>query len=202
VFKRAAIRESQRAVTQQFVEAQRQALLREQTTQPVAETTEAERKTMEMLIQMRRQLIDLVAAADLPGRMVIRLDDPDKLKGTRDDVLIEDGDSLFIPAMPATVQVAGAVYNAAALIYEPGKNLDYYLAKVGGPTREADKSQIYVIKANGEVSYKFARLAPIERGDTIVVPLDVRPRTPWMQVLLETSKIIANFAIGAAVATR
>jgi polysaccharide export outer membrane protein len=202
VFKRAAIRDSQRAMAQQFVEAQRRTLLREQATQPLGEVSEAERKMRETMIEFRRQLIDLVAAADLPGRMVIRLDTPDKLKGTRDDVLIEDGDTLHIPQTPATVQVAGAVYNATALIFENGKNLDYYLAKVGGPTREADKNQIYVIKANGEVNYKFARVTPIERGDTIVVPLDVRPRTPWMQLLVETSKVIANLAIGAAVATK
>jgi protein involved in polysaccharide export with SLBB domain len=202
VFKRAAIRDSQRAVAQQFVQAQRQALLREQGVQAVGDVTEAERKTRETMVEFRRQLIDLVAAADLPGRMVIRLDAIEKLKGTRDDILIEDGDTLYIPQTPATVQVAGAVYNATAIIFEEGKNLDYYLAKVGGPTREADKNQIYVIKANGEVSQKFARATPLERGDTIVVPLDVRPRTPWMQLLVETSKVIANLAIGAAVATR
>lgn len=202
VFKRAAIRDSQRAVAQQFVAAQRQALLREQGEQAIGDVSEAERKTRETMVEFRRQLIDLVATADLPGRMVIRLDAIEKLKGTRDDILIEDGDTLFIPQTPATVQVAGAVFNATALIFEEGKNLDYYLAKVGGPTREADKNQIYVIKANGEVSQKFVRTTPIERGDTIVVPLDVRPRTPWMQLLVETSKVIANLAIGAAVATR
>jgi len=202
VFKRATIRDSQRAVAQQFIEAQRQALLREQGVQSVGNVSEPERKTREMMVEFRRQLIDLVAAADLPGRMVIRLDKLEKLQGTRDDILIEDGDTLFIPQTPATVQVAGAVYNATAIIYEDGKNLDYYLSKVGGPTREADKGQIYVIKANGEVSQKFARVTPLERGDTIVVPLDVRPRTPWMQLLVETSKVIANLAIGAAVATR
>jgi protein involved in polysaccharide export with SLBB domain len=202
VFKRVSVQELQKVSVQRFIQAQREALLREESVAPVEELTESERRLKQTSIQFRRQLLELVGAVNYPGRMVIKIDAIERMEGSRDDILIEDGDSLFIPSTPSNVQVLGAVYNAMSLIYEPGKNLDYYLAKVGGPTREADKGQIYVVKANGEVNYKFARAYPIERGDTIVVPADVRVRTDWRQLLLDTSKIIANLAIGAAVATQ
>ena len=74
------------------------------TTAPSSDMSDAERKMADTATQFRRQLITMVASVDFPGRMVIRLQSLDKMEGSRDDIYIEDGDALSIPATPSQVR--------------------------------------------------------------------------------------------------
>ena len=76
------------------------------------------------------------------------------------------------------VLVVGQVYNTNAITYTPRRNAGWYLSQGGGATRLADKSAIFIVRADGEVisahqgewwSHNILSM-PVRPGDTIVVP--------------------------------
>ena len=95
--------------------------------------------------------------------------------GGPDDLTLKDGDQIFIPNNPGTVEVKGAVRKPAILQYKPGRKLDYYLELCGGFHKDADKTNTVAYLPN-DVAYKkkkflFFRISPtILPGSTIEVP--------------------------------
>jgi len=96
----------------------------------------------------------------------------------RDNMLLANGDSLFVPRYSAMVDVRGAVNSPIAVAYQPGKKLSYYILAAGGGTAKADLGRAYVTQANGKVeSRKRRRMAPDDipepgAGSVVYVPLD------------------------------
>jgi hypothetical protein len=81
---------------------------------------------------------------------------------------------------------------------------DDYIALSGGLTKRADRSKIYVVRANGSVVASqsnrwFERGSDlrIRPGDTIVAPLDTE-RVPALPFWTAVTTIIYNVAIAAA----
>jgi len=103
------------------------------------------------------------------------------------------------------VSVFGTVFNESSFVYRPEKGIGDYLAQAGGPRKEADKSSIYVLRADGSVvsrrqsgflvgSLNGMQVMP---GDTIVVPEDFQ-RTTWTKDLKDWTQIFYQFGLGAA----
>jgi hypothetical protein len=100
----------------------------------------------------------------------------------------------------------GAVYNKNSFLYRREARLDDYLKRAGGPTRDADTSRMFVIRADGSVLSKqsvrglwnggFAslRLMP---GDAIVVPERLNHGS-FLKGLRDWSQVFSQFALGAA----
>jgi len=112
---------------------------------------------------------------------------------------LEDGDSLTIPQTPSAVLVIGSVNNSAAVPFEEGKGIDYYIQRAGGITKHADKTGIYVIRANGEAINKFMMAKYVERGDTIVVPQEFKYWIPPGQLLKDTVEMLSRIAVGVGI---
>ena len=119
---------------------------------------------------------------------------------------LEDGDALYVPPRLSTIQVEGSVYNPNAFRYQQDKLLKSYLNDAGGPTRDADKSRVFVIRADGTVisrqsskahfPSKFESLKMLP-GDAIVVP--ERLKTPGgIKGILQATQGISQAAITAA----
>jgi hypothetical protein len=151
------------------------------------------------------------------GRVVIRLASLNELRNSPYDLELQGGDSLDIPPTPSVVNVMGQVYNQTTLIYMPSKNVDYYLKKSGGPNRNADESEMYLIKADGSVvsrqqsssgihwdeeskSWSFGGFlsGKMDPGDTLVVPQKLE-RIAWMREIKDITQILANVALVAGV---
>jgi protein involved in polysaccharide export with SLBB domain len=119
-----------------------------------------------------------------PGRVIVNLQNAMDKPGTKEDILLEDGDRITIPAMPATISVTGAVIQPLSLVYIKGKGIKDYIQMVGGYSRDADQEAVYIIKANGMVEKsKEANLSP---GDIIVVPTKVmvqKVTDRWGQII-------------------
>jgi protein involved in polysaccharide export with SLBB domain len=83
----------------------------------------------------------------------IGVDLPRALRDGRsvDNLVLQDGDSVYIPAYSGIVTVAGAVNAPMAVAYVRGASIDYYLRAAGGPNRTGDRSRAYVTHANGRV---------------------------------------------------
>lgn len=91
------------------------------------------------------------------GRIGIELPDVLKDPKSRDNLLLVDGDSLYIPRFNAVVRVEGAVNSPVAVTYSPGKDVNYYIRAAGGPTRKADIDHAYVTQPNGKVDAESQR---------------------------------------------
>ncbi len=80
------------------------------------------------------------------------------------DMHLEDGDRLVIPFAPETVQVIGAVFNPHAFIYHAGARAGEYLRLAGGPNRNADRSRIFILRADGTVTSHDSDASLFARG--------------------------------------
>lgn len=108
---------------------------------------------------------DVFPVGNLNARVDLAIDRP---RG-KDDIVVMDGDVIIVPIRPTTVTVTGAVMAASSIVYVPGANINYYLGRSGGLTRDADKDTVLVIRATGEL-IRFRSGVKIEVGDTILVP--------------------------------
>lgn len=86
-----------------------------------------------------------------------------------EDVLLKDGDEIIIPKKPHVIFVTGRVSKPGGVMYNEGRNLDYYIQKAGGFTWDADRRRTKIIKTNGEIlDDEDCQL--LEAGDRIWVP--------------------------------
>jgi protein involved in polysaccharide export with SLBB domain len=114
-------------------------------------------------------------AKDKVGRIGVALPEILRSPTARDNLQLQDGDSIFIPRFNAVVNVKGAVNSPVAVTYVPGRPLEYYVSAAGGITRRGDLRYAYVTQPNGKVeatSGKFIfKSDPHPRpGSTVYVP--------------------------------
>ncbi|MGH7361887.1 MAG: SLBB domain-containing protein, partial [Candidatus Methylomirabilales bacterium] len=124
VFTRQRVKEEEQKRLDEFIRAQEAALL----TQSAAFVEGAgslsaggakdEAALQSQTVAQRRELLRVLASQVVLGRMVVHLDEPDKMAGTADDVLLENGDALTIPKKPSSVLVVGAVRNPTAILHK------------------------------------------------------------------------------------
>lgn len=103
--------------------------------------------------------------------------------GTHYDVVLQPGDVLFVPQQQSTVKVSGDVMFPNAVLYEPGKKLNYYVERAGGYGQRARKGKAFVVYLNGTVA-RAKRNTVIEPGCQIIVPSKASTAgTDWTKVL-------------------
>ena len=122
------------------------------------------------------------------------------------DIALEDGDRFVVPPVPTSVNVVGAVYDQNSFLYETGRRAGTYLHLAGGPTRDADRKHIFIIRADGSVISREAesgiwgnefdnlRMNP---GDTIVVP-NKTFKPSALRGVLDYTQLFSQLAFGAA----
>ncbi len=200
-FTRKTIKEIQEKMRSRFLEKESKALLEEQQAIILRGSTlgiVASNATASSL-DARRQMLDYIESAEIDGRMVVRLLPVSQLKGTKHDILLEDGDMLRVPKQPSAVAVMGSVNNPMSIPFERGKGIEYYIAKAGGLTRHGDKSGIYVLCANGEAMSKFMMSKSVGPGDTIVVPQRFKYMRPPYDIFKDTVDMLSRIAIGIGI---
>ncbi len=92
-------------------------------------------------------------------------------RGGDADLVLQEGDELFVPEYVSTVKISGAVMYPNTVSFEKGKSLKYYISQAGGFGNNAKKRKAYVIYMNGNVSrIRSNNSSKIEPGCEIVVP--------------------------------
>ena len=200
VFTRESVREIERVQLERFVRAQEQSLIAESAAISAGATDLSQDKAQVTAAQatvtaQRRELLRSLASSVVLGRMTIRLDAAERLRGTADDILLENGDSLAVPQIPTSVAVVGAVRSGTAMLYEPNQTVDFYLSQAGGTLREADMDGIYILKPNGAALAGFSRIRTVEAGDAIVVPLSTEPKVRTLPLFRDIATILTGFAL-------
>jgi protein involved in polysaccharide export with SLBB domain len=85
------------------------------------------------------------------GRIGVDVRNAEENPKSRDNVVLQNGDSVSIPAFSGVIRVAGEVNAPTAVTYVPGKNILYYVYAAGGPGSRADVGRSYVTEPNGKV---------------------------------------------------
>jgi protein involved in polysaccharide export with SLBB domain len=117
------------------------------------------------------------------------------LKGDpRRDVVLLDGDQVFIPRRTDSVFVVGEVASSFATFHvEPGDRVRDVLKLAGGYTRNADQSQVRLLKADGRIIDSRVEGAGIQPGDALLVPQRIRKDVPWQDSLLSMTPVALLF---------
>jgi polysaccharide export outer membrane protein len=160
------------------------------------------------IAQSQTALQQLEAAPPI-GRVVIHI--PPDMKNfakSSSDVVLRDGDELFIPKKTNYVMVSGQVFNPTAVSFIPGRSAKWYLSQAGGVTQIADRNAVFVIRADGSVLAAKNNSgfwsgdpmsAALKPGDSIVVPekaLKIGSRN-W-PLLLQSAQVASSVAFAVA----
>jgi protein involved in polysaccharide export with SLBB domain len=120
----------------------------------------------------RQDIVEMTRETQaLPEKVAINLKGALDNPGGEDDLIMRNGDRLFIPYNPGTVDVRGAVRNPAIFQHQKGKGLKYYLDLSGGYGKDADKGGTVVYHPNGMAARRGFLSGPeILPGSVVVVP--------------------------------
>ena len=142
------------------------------------------------------------------GRIGIDLADVLKNPKNRDNMLLVDGDSIYVPRYNGVVTVTGAVNSPVAVAYVPGQDINFYIRSAGGPNSKADANRAYVTQPNGKVeSVQVRRFWPDshpapQAGGVVVVPQrDVEVKDFLSQASTMASVLTALASLVAVIAT-
>jgi protein involved in polysaccharide export with SLBB domain len=168
-------------------------------TQDAASSTAAQASEQALLANLRQ-----IRAT---GRIVLEIKPEDISTSSLPDIPLEDGDRFAVPPVPSSINVVGAVLDQNSFVYKRTSRAGIYLRLAGGPSRDADRSHEFIIRADGEVVSRdrekslwagdeFSNLR-INPGDTIVVPEKIFKPTA-LRGLIEWSQVFSQLAFGAA----
>ncbi len=136
------------------------------------------------------------------GRLVINL--PKLVNDASYDVLLENGDALYVPSTKTSINVIGQVHVSTSHMYDASISVDDYILKSGGVKQRAETDDIYVIAANGDIKiinssnwFSTGTKADLQPGDTIVVPLD-SDYTNSLTLWSTATQILYNTAVAVA----
>ena len=132
--------------------------------------------------ERRHEIIETIKQlkkSEALGRMVIDLKRAVACDSEA-NIVLQDGDKLFIPPMLDEVTVVGEVYYPSSHLYRKSLNSQDYVSLSGGTTVLARKDHVFVVQANGEVVSvrggdweNKAGQVTVTPGATIYVPLNV-----------------------------
>ena len=157
---------------------------------------EAKTNMIEMLKQDQENL-----SKQYNGQIALNIksNDLNKVRNI-DNILVQDGDEIYIPRIANHVSVIGEVYNEQSFIYRKGSNARSYIKEVGGYTPNANKFRLYKVGVNGRAE-KISKFSKIAAGDTIVVPRKISGND-WLTPICDTLRGIAAIVTSAFVVTK
>lgn len=139
------------------------------------------RATMEAVREILTEKGDSVSYSklDLDNSYPVYIDLEQAVKkpGCEADILMREGDRLFVPEYNPTVRVSGDVMFPNTLFYESGKDYKYYVNEAGGFGHRAKKSRTFIVYQNGRASLVKKGAKP-EPGCEIVV-VSKKRKQPW-----------------------
>ncbi len=196
-FTRASLRRIEQEQLDAFMKTQEQRMLASASTVIVGAEKE-EVAAQQQALQARREALRLLASKVVVGRMVVHLDRPDRLKGSENDLVLIDGDTLNVPEPPDSVLVIGAVRNSTSVQHKEGAGVDYYINRVGGYSKEADKKEAHLVKADGSAISSFTNIRTVEPGDTVIVPPKEEEKVRTLPTVRDIAQTIGAALLGIA----
>lgn len=206
-FSREEVRARQSEALKQFVERQEKLMTQATSAQVATALTAEDAARAKQEVELQRAMLQKLKTQQPSGRVVLGLGTSDEDLDDLPALVLEDGDSISIPALPSTVGVQGEVFSPGDFLTQSGR-VGYYLARSGGTTESGDLNEAFVLRADGSVvarkqkrwlfglvnSFGLTRAMP---GDTVIVPAKV-DRVPFLRNLRDISQVFAQFGLGVA----
>jgi len=132
------------------------------------------------------------------GRINVDLTRALKDTMSRHNLILQAGDSIHVPEYQPSVKVLGAVNSPGSVLWQQGRELDYYVSAAGGFSYRADKGRVNVRYANGDVRTKrkslfFSSSPKPGPGSEVFVPVrDTTQGTNYVQLFGSIAQIIAS----------
>ena len=208
-FSRQATRQMQQKRLDEIIGRMEVDIQRNATQVIVSSTTQEEISAGKVQIQAQQALIAKMKQVKATGRIVLEMPEYAVEMKNLPELVLEDGDRFYIPPTPSTVSVMGTVYNQNAFIFKKGKTVSEYIDKAGGPTRDGDEGDMYLVRADGLVysarqsgfgwfgnggGFGGRKVLP---GDTVVVPEKLE-KYNLTKDFKDWTQIFYQFAIGIA----
>ena len=145
-------------------------------------------------------MLDRISNVTATGRLVIDL--PAILGGTlfgAEDPILRNGDRLLIPRTQQEISVIGEVFQPTSHLFDARMGVADYIDRSGGYTELADRRNVYIIKASGQVitygdtRWFFEESSQLGAGDTIIVPFRAE-RANSLQNWTSITQILFNIS--------
>ncbi len=219
VFLRQSVKEIQKERLLEYISKLEQEILSISALSAETALDTGQASILQQTLASKKELIKKLQTAEPSGRMVINIPEVLANPSSSSNLELRPGDYLIVKKRPDSVNVLGEVYNPTSLLAEKDKRVGYYLNLVGGITDNADKKQIYIVKANGSVISKkqeslfglanwdtdehrwnFGGFNSIklDPGDTIIVPRKI-VRFAWLRLTQDITEILYQIAVTAGV---
>jgi protein involved in polysaccharide export with SLBB domain len=162
--------------------------------------------TAEKIAKMSQQAKDstgmLTQEALKPvSEVVIDLEEALRNPGGNADLILKNGDDLFIPKKDAMVEVSGEVLHPVKVSYKK-RRLKYYIGAAGGFVSSARRGKVFVVYANGKAARTkkrfivFNRFPKVEPGAQVFIPkfeIESKPKKSATE-LMALSSAVATLA--------
>ena len=123
----------------------------------------------------------------------IELDKAMKNPGGEYDLLLREGDRIYVPEFNGSVKISGDVFFPNTVSYVAGKGYKYYINQAGGWGNRAKKSKAFIVYQNGTIGVVKKGAKP-EPGCEIVVPSKKRKDPVNLAGLMSIGSSLASLA--------
>jgi protein involved in polysaccharide export with SLBB domain len=202
-FSRDSVRQGQQKKLEEMVDRMAEDIERNLAAKSQAASGKEEVEAAKAQATGQRALLERLRRAKASGRIVLDIAPEKKQIQDLPDIVLEDGDRFVVPPQVSTVSVLGMVYNENAFMYRPGKQVSDYLEQAGGPTRDADESRVFILRADGSVqsaqssSSIFGSITgqTLMPGDAVIVP-ELLDKFSFTREVKDWAQIFYQFALG------
>ena len=118
---------------------------------------------------------------------------------SRYNILLQPDDAIDIPEYEPSVKVTGAVNSPGSVLWQQGRDLDYYIGAAGGFAQLANKGAVSVRYANGEVRTRHRNIFGTSDprpgpGSEVSVPAKdpTAPHTDYVALFAAVAQILAS----------
>lgn len=166
------------------------------TSQPVTSANRAQ-LVQPANLALVRSIVEQLRERRPSGRLVFDL--PVTARALPAELILENNDTIYVPPRPVTVGVFGAVPTPASFAWREGATIGDFVHSAGGVQKLGDKSEIFVVRANGTVLADGKRVlrAPALPGDLVYVPIDANRGEFWARLRDITGTLFGGL-VGAA----
>jgi polysaccharide biosynthesis/export protein len=200
---RESVRKRQQAELNRFMASERQRLTAQSASYAAgavgsAGASASGQAAEQQVLALRLQQLEAVVSRLELGRVVVKVLSIEELEVSEDDIALEARDRIAVPQPPKTVSIIGSVKNPSTVVYRVGFDLEDYVQQAGGMTEDANKNELYVMRANGSTEGAYVRVKDMRPGDTIVIPQKIEAKTPPLALWQSVAQILGSVALVAA----
>ena len=116
---------------------------------------------------------------------------------TFQDVILEQGDILYVPEKTSVIMVHGEVTFPNGVEFQQGMSAEDYIDQVGGFSQKSNKSKVIVIRQNGKAEL-VRKGSKIQQGDEILVL--PKAQTKGIEMTRGITQVLYQIAVAAKVA--